>query len=99
MLLILASKGIQLQWQGAAYPNEDSKRQTFTLKLFCEPGAQDGPEFKSYDGETAVVEWKHELACPYKPGEEPPSHEPSGESVGSSLGWFFLVYVHSVRQH
>lgn len=84
-----------MQWQGAPYPNEDSKSQSFTLKLFCEPGAQNGPEFKSYDGEIAVVEWRHEQACPYKAGEEPPSHEPPSESVGSSLGWFFLVYVHS----
>ena len=90
---VAAQKGLQMHWEGATYPNQDSKRQAFTLKLLCEPDTQAGPVFKSYDGETAIVEWTHQLACPYKYGQEPPSHEKPSESVGSSLGWFFLVYV------
>ncbi|KZV62606.1 hypothetical protein PENSPDRAFT_617755 [Peniophora sp. CONT] len=86
-------KGLQMQWQGAAYPNQASKRQTFTIKLLCEPDTQAGPQFTSYDGETVVVEWRHELACPYKSGEEPPSHDAPSQSAGSSLGWFFLVLI------
>jgi hypothetical protein len=94
-----APKGIRITRSGALWPDDGGLQQSIVLDLLCDPADDAGqPEFVSYDGKTATVQWKHMAACAFK-GSEPPKDDdtvPGGgksESVGSGLGWFFLVYV------
>jgi hypothetical protein len=54
------------------------------------------PEFKSYDGNRAVVEWSAPSGCDFR---SPPTEgdektpEKEVEAVGSGIGWFFLLFV------
>lgn len=64
------------------------------MTLLCASEASD-PSFVSYNGTQLSIEWKTPAACgDDKTGDDNDSDDgSSGESVGSGIGWFFLVYV------
>ncbi|KAJ4497106.1 autophagy-related protein 27 [Lentinula lateritia] len=95
--------GLSITMYGRPYPSgsDNAKDQTFNLKLICDENASD-PKFVSYDGSLAEVEWTNPAACGSEVGDG--SDNDSGnegdskgdeeeESVGSGIGWFFLVIL------
>jgi autophagy-related protein 27 len=84
----------------------DPLPQSFRLELLCATEASEY-KFKSYDGAQVDVEWSTPAGCGFKKGddgESPKDDETEGggesggggddkteESMGSGLGWFFLV--------
>jgi len=82
---------------GPAYPSSTTLEPTpqeFVLNLLC--ATEEGqPEFKSYDGARALVEWSAPAGCNFR--SEAPSggdgKTPDKEAVGSGIGWFFLLFV------
>ncbi|KAH9176535.1 hypothetical protein EDB89DRAFT_73832 [Lactarius sanguifluus] len=68
----------------------------YALNLLCNTEASN-PEFKSYDGAQAIVEWSAPSGCsfrsvaPAEGGDDKP--ERGVEAVGSAIGWFFLLFV------
>ncbi|KAJ3814564.1 autophagy-related protein 27 [Lentinula aff. lateritia] len=95
--------GLSITMHGQPYPSgsDNAKDQTFNLKLICDENASD-PKFVSYDGSLAEVEWTNPAACGSEVGDG--SDNDSGndgdsegdqeeESVGSGIGWFFLVIL------
>ncbi|PSS38052.1 hypothetical protein PHLCEN_2v137 [Hermanssonia centrifuga] len=99
------TKGILVTFHGPSYPdpftNEETP-QSFNIRVFCDTDASD-PTFKSYDGKDTWVEWTHNAGCALgiNPGQPPktnPDPENDGDdipesSVGSGIGYFFLLYV------
>ncbi|KAI0316261.1 autophagy-related protein 27 [Amylostereum chailletii] len=91
-------KGLAITRQGASYPTSpDPVTQSFRISLFCATETSP-PSFKSYDGTRVEVEWTTTAGCLFKegPGDDSDGGEKgekgdSDESVGSGLGWFFLV--------
>jgi hypothetical protein len=84
---------------GPSYPSSATLEltpQTFVLNLLCDTETSD-PEFKSYDGAQAVVEWSAPAGCnfrsedPAEGGDDEPEKET--KAVGSGVGWFFLLFV------
>jgi hypothetical protein len=84
---------------GPAYPSSTTLEPTpqeFVLNLLCET-EEAQPEFKSYDGARALVEWRAPAGCNFR--SEPPSGgdgktpDKEAEAVGSGVGWFFLLFV------
>jgi len=52
------------------------------------------PEFKSYDGARAVVEWSAPAGCSEAPsGGDDKTPDKEVKAVGSGIGWFFLLFV------
>ena len=93
----LAPQGVKVTLHGPSYPSSTTLEptpQTFVLNLSCATEMSE-PEFKSYDGAQAVVEWSAPSGCGFRAGEptdedsKPPEKEV--ESVGSGIGWFFLL--------
>lgn len=93
-----------MTFHGPSYPNsaEESIFQSVKFSLLCAVEATD-PEFISYDSGQVHVEWNTPSACG-STSEQPPqeddktggggdgnSDEKQTESVGSGLGFFFLV--------
>ncbi|KAK7675985.1 hypothetical protein QCA50_021061 [Cerrena zonata] len=96
-------KGLQLTIKGPSYPSTTSPDlfpQSFALKLLCSTETSD-PKFISYDGKVANVEWSAPAGCDFvgPPGDGNPSggdekggnDEKESESVGSGIGYFFLL--------
>lgn len=90
-------RGVKMTLHGPSYPSSTTLEptpQTFVLNLLCETETSD-PEFKSYDGAQAVVEWSAPSGCyfgsdaPAEEGDDKPERET--EAVGSGIGWFFLL--------
>ena len=58
------------------------------------------PQFQSYDGARAVVEWSAPSGCNFRSdtpsGGDSKSPEKEAEAVGSGIGWFFLLFVFPV---
>lgn len=89
-------RGVKMTLHGPPYPSSitlEPTPQTFVLNLLCNPEASD-PEFKSYDGAQAIVEWSAPSGCnlgeaPAEGGDDKPEREV--EAVGSGIGWFFLL--------
>jgi autophagy-related protein 27 len=74
--------------RGPPYPSSTTLEPTpqeFVLRLLCATEVSE-PEFKSYDGKEAVVEWSAPSGCSFGAPAE-------GETVGSGIGWFFLLFV------
>ncbi len=75
----------------------NSTAQSFSLTLLCDPDASNSdPTFISYDGAELRLEWSSPAGCPFgesSGGGGGPSDGPAEESVGSGVGWFFLVSV------
>ncbi|KAH9013938.1 hypothetical protein EDB84DRAFT_1277980, partial [Lactarius hengduanensis] len=91
-----ALRGNKMTLHGPPYPSSitlEPTPQTFVLNLLCNTKASD-PEFKSYDGAQAIVEWSAPSGCnfreaPAEGGDDKPEREV--EAVGSGIGWFFLL--------
>lgn len=97
-----APKGLQLTIKGPNYPSTTSSDlvpQSFALKLLCSTETSD-PKLVSYDGKTANVEWSAPAGCDFvgppsdgepSGGDEKGGNEKESESVGSGIGYFFLL--------
>jgi len=69
------------------------------LTLLCDPDKTSTPEFVAYDGTRLDVVWHAPAGCAFQ--ESPPEGDngdkkedettPQKGSVGSGIGWFFLV--------
>jgi hypothetical protein len=85
---------------GPSYPSSitlEPTPQAFTVNLLCATEMSE-PEFKSYDGAQAIVEWSAPSGCGFAGAptdEDRKTPEKEVESVGSGIGWFFLLFVFS----
>jgi hypothetical protein len=84
---------------GPAYPSSTTLEPTpqeFVLNLLCAT-EQGQPEFKSYDGARALVEWSAPAGCNFRSetpsGGDGKTPDKEAEAVGSGIGWFFLLFV------
>ncbi|KAJ4483392.1 autophagy-related protein 27 [Lentinula aciculospora] len=97
--------GLSIIMHGQSYPSgsDNSKDQSFKLNLICNENSGD-PKFVSYDGSQVEVEWTNPAACGSEAGDDNDKGDndnDSGnggdsedkESVGSGIGWFFLVII------
>ncbi|KAL0072404.1 type II membrane protein [Marasmius tenuissimus] len=100
--LLSSSQGVSLIFHGASYPpsGEDSKPQSLNVTLLCAK-EESSPKFISYLNSQVKIEWSAPEACGSN-GDEggKDGGDPSGgddpkdsESVGSGIGWFFLVLL------
>ena len=94
-----APRGVKMTLHGPSYPSSTTLEptpQAFVLNLLCATEASE-PEFKSYDGAQAVVEWSAPSGCGFRgdssTDEDSNTPEKEVESVGSGIGWFFLLFV------
>ena len=94
-----APRGVKMTLHGPSYPSSTTLEptpQALILNLLCATETSE-PELKSYDGAQAVVEWSVPSGCgmrgdpPSDDDDKPPEKEV--ESVGSGIGWFFLLFV------
>jgi hypothetical protein len=86
---------------GPSYPSSTTLEptpQSFVLNLLCETEESE-PQFRSYDGAQAVVEWSAPAGCSFRSeapnGGDNKTPEKEAETVGSGIGWFFLLFVFS----
>jgi len=94
--VLSSPRGLEAKMHGPVYPSSTTLEPTpqeFVLNLLCATDEKQ-PEFKSYDGAQAVVEWYTPAGCYYRsaPSEgdgETPDKE--AKAVGSGIGWFFLL--------
>ncbi|KAK1218483.1 type II membrane protein [Marasmius sp. AFHP31] len=100
--LLPSSQGVSLIFHGASYPpsGEDSKPQSLNVTLLCAKEAS-SPKFLSYLDSQVKIEWSAPEACgsngdeggkdggDHSGGDDPKDTE----SVGSGIGWFFLVLL------
>ena len=81
--------------------------QSFNLTLLCATEATD-PKFLSYNGSQLQLEWSAPSGCGFQGETPPPENDKGGDSggggndnrkksVGSGVGWFFLVSVTSIH--
>ncbi|KAJ8488671.1 hypothetical protein ONZ45_g13864 [Pleurotus djamor] len=101
------AKGLSIILHGAEYPhatNSTPTAQSLQLTLLCEPGSTSEPKFVSYDGAQLKVEWSAQAGCAVKDddhegdGKSPDGDDKKDEgnnesSMGSGIGWFFLVLL------
>jgi len=95
--VLKSPRGVKMTLHGPSYPSSTTLEptpQALILNLLCGTETSE-PELKSYDGAQAVVEWSAPSACgfrgdsPSDDDDKPPEKEV--ESVGSGIGWFFLL--------
>lgn len=75
--------------------------QFLDLTLICNREVTETPKFVSYDGARLAVEWTTPVACNSSQKDKPTGDKPVDDgneqaphtSVGSGIGWFFLMYV------
>jgi len=83
---------------GPTYPSSTTLEPTpqeFVLSLLCAT-EEAQPEFKSYDGARALVEWAAPAGCNFRSdpsGGDGKTPDKEAEAVGSGVGWFFLLFV------
>jgi Autophagy-related protein 27 len=81
---------------GPTYPSSATLEpipQEFVLNLLCATEISE-PEFKSYNGSQAVVEWKAPSGCNFKePEGDGKIPEREDENMSNGIGWFFLLFV------
>jgi hypothetical protein len=99
--------GISITFIGASYPpsSSDSVSQSLKISLICAESTSE-PQFSSYENGQVLVDWSSPAACGST--ETPPPKEDEGnggnggsdngeqtpiESVGSGLGFFFLMLL------
>ncbi|KAG9221108.1 hypothetical protein CCMSSC00406_0005453 [Pleurotus cornucopiae] len=99
------SKGLSITLHGSEYPhptNTTPTAQSMHLTLLCDPDHTGDPKFISYDGTRLEIEWSSSAGCPFSDdkhednkGGDGDSEPDKGaeESVGSGIGWFFLVLL------
>lgn len=100
-----APKGLSITLHGSSYSSSSTELipQSFNISLLCATEASD-PIFKSYEAGQVSVEWSVIAGCGFSGDKEPPKHEDDNggggsegddrkedQSVGSGIGWFFLV--------
>jgi len=88
--VLKSPRGLKMTLHGPSYPSSTTLEptpQTFILNLICATEASE-PEFKSYDGAQAVVEWSAPSGCGFR-GDS--STDEDSKTVGSGIGWFFLL--------
>jgi len=106
--ILSSPKGLSMIMHGASYPSSSSADpipQSFNLSLLCSTDMSDAT-LKSYDGSQVRVEWSAPAGCGFQGDEEPPTNgggdeggdrdgekDDSQQSVGSGIGWFFLVLL------
>ncbi|KAJ3724524.1 autophagy-related protein 27 [Lentinula raphanica] len=94
--------GLSIIMHGQSYPvgSDNAVGQSFKVNLICNENASD-PKFVSYDGSQVEVEWTNPAACGTEPSDDSSNDNEGGndgdseeqESVGSGIGWFFLVIL------
>ncbi|PPR07377.1 hypothetical protein CVT26_013693 [Gymnopilus dilepis] len=100
----LSPKHLLLQLRGAEYPSSSDTllvRQTLNLTLSCDPQATSDPEFVGYDGSILDLKWNSRAGCPLQEDDDGKDKEGNNDghaddgkaSVGSGIGWFFLVLL------
>ncbi|KAL0955933.1 hypothetical protein HGRIS_002121 [Hohenbuehelia grisea] len=103
------TKGILVQLHGPEYPhptNTTPAAQIFKLTVLCDPDRTGEPKFISYNSSELVLEWSASAGCGFqddenkggdKGGDDKKDDDNAGggepESVGSGVGWFFLVLL------
>ncbi|KXN92439.1 Autophagy-related protein 27 [Leucoagaricus sp. SymC.cos] len=98
------SKSLNIVFKGPEYPHPPSSTSTsqvFNVTIRCDTQPTSDPKFLSYDGSTLSLEWSAQDGCPKKHDSEPPKDDKGNsgdgskeeESVGSGIGWFFLVIL------
>ncbi|KLO19446.1 hypothetical protein SCHPADRAFT_898736 [Schizopora paradoxa] len=98
-------KGLKLILHGSSYPVTEPQPQSLSVTLLCDTTPSD-PTFVSYSGSDLQLEWKAPAGCSFSGEEETPggdSGDKEGggegkdgkgeESVGSGIGWFFLLLL------
>lgn len=99
-----SSQSLILSYPGASYPDpsgSDPIPQTFHVKLLCTKDASE-PQFLYYNHSDLLVVWRTPAACssseqPDAPPDDKPDggigdgSDTEGASVGSGLGYFFLL--------
>lgn len=101
---IVDPKSLGIVFEGPRYPNPADSTlatQKLNLTIYCDPSSTSGPKFLSYDDLMLNLEWTSPGGCPKTTDSEPPKDDEGNkggndsgseeESVGSGLGWFFLV--------
>lgn len=91
-------------FEGPRYPDPADltlATQKLNLTIYCDPSSTSAPKFLSYDDSILNLEWSTPDGCPKTTESEPPKDDKGNkgdsdsgseeESVGSGLGWFFLV--------
>ncbi|KAF8630660.1 hypothetical protein AX15_002808 [Amanita polypyramis BW_CC] len=105
-------KSLSISFGGHDYPhpsNSTPVQQFMDITLLCDPEVTNSPKFVSYDGARLTVEWITSAAClsPNEDGETPGDDKPEGdgkektphESVGSGIGWFFLMLLFAITAY
>ncbi|KAG7098577.1 hypothetical protein E1B28_000508 [Marasmius oreades] len=99
--IITSPKGLSLVFYGASYPPSGSGTpQSLNMTLLCTAEGS-GPQLKSYNGTEIQVEWNTPSACGTMENDDGKNDEKgddsrgdgSKQSVGSGVGWFFLVLI------
>jgi len=90
-------RGVKMTLHGPTYPSSTTLEPTpqeFVLSLLCAT-EEAQPEFKSYDGTRALVEWAAPAGCNFRSdpsgGGDGKTPDKEAEAVGSGVGWFFLL--------
>ncbi|KAF9268901.1 hypothetical protein L218DRAFT_538473 [Marasmius fiardii PR-910] len=87
---------LSLIFRGAPYPpsGSESTPQSLNVTLLCAT-EQSEPQLTSYNGSQLQVEWSTPVACETAENDDEKTgdQEESKESVGSGIGWFFLVLI------
>ncbi|KAI0339763.1 hypothetical protein BDW22DRAFT_1421951 [Trametopsis cervina] len=94
-------KGISLTFTGSPYPDPATSEQisqTFNVNVHCDTETSN-PAFKSYDGKALWVEWSAPAGCGMggtpedTPDTTPDPGSEQPRSVGSGIGYFFLLLL------
>lgn len=95
-----APKFISIIFNGPKYQlHTTPAAQSLNVTLICDPEADSEAVFKSYDGAQVQVEWSTKAGCPVQiddgpkdgGGDGPDKEGETSGTVGSGVGWFFLV--------
>ncbi|KAH9998493.1 autophagy-related protein 27 [Russula compacta] len=92
---VSSPRGVKITLHGPSYPSSTTLEptpQAFVLNLICSTEVSQ-PEFKSYDGAQAIVEWSTPSGCSFGAPTEGDNKTPEKkvETVGSGIGWFFFL--------
>lgn len=102
--IFLDPQSLSISFGGSEYPHPSNStlvNQFLDLTLICNREVTDTPKFASYDGVRLAVEWTTPVGCYSLPKDKPTGDKPADDgneqaphnSVGSGIGWFFLMYV------
>ncbi|KAG1751570.1 putative autophagy protein Atg27 [Suillus paluster] len=100
---LTSPKGLSLTFHGASYPSNDPIPQSIQFSLLCADTTD--PTFVAYENGTVHVEWSTPSGCSTAEQSPPQEDDKTGdggssdsdekptESVGSGLGFFFIVLL------